>query len=218
MNKLISKARLTISLALFIIVSFNATRVSASGEMLKRFFSEVKTLQADFEQKIVDESGATLETKKGIFSFSRPGKFRWNYISGDPEYPVGQQIVSDGRLITFYEPDLETANQRSMQNALEQVPTLLLVQSGERLEEHFTIRDFGVTDGLTWVALKPNDENVGYQGLMIGFSEEQLNSIVLTDGLGNETRLALSSVISNSELDPSLFEFRPSEGVDIIRQ
>lgn len=206
--------RLLLSLVLITLTA----PVAASEAMLKRFFSEVSTLQADFNQRIVDESGMTLEVKQGVFSFSRPGKFRWNYISDDEEYPLGQQIISDGRLITFYEPDLETANQRSMQNAVEQVPTLLLVQSGESLEKHFTIRDFGLTDGLTWVALKPKDDNAGYQGLMVGFAKDILSSIVLTDGLGNETRLSLSNVSNNVALDVSLFEFNPSDDVDVITQ
>lgn len=183
-----------------------------------RFFEEVETLQASFDQRIVDESGNTLELKKGIFSLSRPGRFRWNYITDDPDYPVGQQIISDGSTITFYEPDLETANQRSMINALEQVPTLLLVQSGESLEKHFNVTDFGKTDGLTWVALKPKDENAGYQGLMIGFDKQLLSAIVLTDGLGNETRLTLRNVVTNQTLSDQLFTFVPSEGVDLIRQ
>jgi outer membrane lipoprotein carrier protein len=211
-----------IKIMLFIVLGSSvfiaSSAANASEAMLKRFFVEVNTLQADFIQQIVDESGMTLENKSGVFSLSRPGKFRWNYANDDPDYPIGQQIISNGEWITFYEPDLESANQRSMLNALEQVPTLLLVQSGENLEEHFNIMDFGLTDGLTWVALKPKDENAGYQGLMVGFAKEQLNSIVLTDGLGNETRLALSNVVSNSELDSSLFEFIPGDGVDVIRQ
>lgn len=206
------------SIIFIVITSLASSAAMASEAMLKRFFSEVKTLQANFDQKIVDESGMTLETKKGIFSLSRPGKFRWNYISDDEDYPLGQQIISDGKLITFYEPDLETANQRSMQNALEQVPTLLLVQSGDSLEEHFSIINFGLTDGLTWVSLKPKAEDAGYQGLMVGFAKEQLNSIVLTDGLGNETRLALSNVVSNTKLDAALFKFNPNDSVDVIRQ
>ena len=186
--------------------------------MLKRFFAEVSTFQADFRQLVVDESGATIETKTGVFSFSRPGRFRWDYKSGDDEYPEGQQIISDGNLITFFEPDLETATQRSMVNAVEQVPTLLLVQSSDDLELYFTITDFGLTDGLTWVALKPKAENAGYKGLMLGFAKQTLVSIVLSDGLGNETRLELTKVASNIDLDASLFEFTPSDGVDIIRQ
>lgn len=203
---------------LFFLLSLGfSASVNASEPMLMRFFEEVETLQSSFEQRIVDESGNTLEVKKGIFSLSRPGRFRWNYVTDDPDYPEGQQIISDGSTITFYEPDLETANQRSMINALEQVPTLLLVQSGESLEKHFNVTDFGKTDGLTWVALKPKDENAGYQGLMIGFDKELLSAIVLTDGLGNETRLTLRDVVANQSLDDQLFTFVPTEGVDLIQ-
>ncbi|MFT4634988.1 MAG: outer membrane lipoprotein carrier protein [Arenicella sp.] len=210
------KAKL-IAVLIFSIAS-TISVAGASEAMLKRFFVEVNTLQADFSQQIVDERGTTLETKSGIFSLSRPGKFRWNYVNQDAEDDVGQQIISDGRLITFYEPDLETAHQRRMQDALEQVPTLLLVQSGESLQRHFTVTDYALTDGLTWVALKPKNKEAGYQGLMVGFAKQQIRSIVLTDGLGNETRLALSNVVSNPELEVSTFEFTPSAGVDVIRQ
>lgn len=210
------KAIVLVVLGLFI--GLSSSIASASEAMLKRFFIEVNTLQADFNQRIVDESGMTLEIKKGVFSLSRPGKFRWNYANDDEDFPLGLQIISDGRLITFFEPDLDTANQRSMQNALEQVPTLLLVESGERLETHFNIVDFGLTDGFTWVALKPKDENAGYQELMIGFAKEVLSAIVLTDGLGNETSLTLSNVVTNTELETALFEFTPADGVDVVRQ
>jgi outer membrane lipoprotein carrier protein len=212
------KCEAVIATVILIMMSLASVSSFASEAMLKRFFVEVNTLQAEFTQLIVDESGATLEMKRGVFSLSRPGKFRWNYLSSDADYPLGQQIVSNGDVITFYEPDLETANQRSMRDALGQVPTLLLVQSGEDLDQHFTIRDFGLTDGLTWVALKPRNEDAGYQGLMVGFSGKKLNSIILTDGLGNETRLVLSNVLDNTGLDASLFEFHPAEGVDVIQQ
>lgn len=217
MNRKI-RVKSILAMTLFLIISVINLNASASEAMLKRFFTDVYTLQADFTQLIVDERGMTLEAKHGVFSLSRPGKFRWNYINDDDDFPLGQQIVSNGKLITFYEPDLETANQRSMDNALEQVPTLLLVQSGDRLDEHFLITDFGLTDGLTWVGLKPKNDNAGYQGLMVGFAKQQLSSIVLTDGLGNETRLMLSNVFNNIELDAALFEFVPADGVDVIQQ
>lgn len=216
-----SKATLkrTIGLmALSLLTCLLGSTAIASESMLKRFFVEVNTLQADFHQRTVDESGMILEVKKGVFSFSRPGKFRWNYHSDDEDIPLGTQIISDGKLITFYDPDFESASQRSMQNALEQVPTLLLVESGEKLDTHFRIVDFGLTDGLSWVALKPKDENAGYQELMVGFAKNVLSAIVLTDGLGNETNLTLSNVVSNTKLDAALFEFKPADGVDVISQ
>jgi len=190
----------------------------SSEAMLTQFFKEVSTFQANFDQNVVDESGSALDSQSGIFSFSRPGKFRWNYAGTDEYEPLGQQIISDGKTITFFEPDLDSAVQQSMSNAVAQVPSMLLVQSGENLETHFNVTDYGKTDGLTWVGLKPKDPDSSYQSLMIGFAESQLNAIIMTDALGNETRLRLSKVVSNLELEPSLFKFAPSDSTDVVRR
>lgn len=205
-----------IIIALLIILPSSVT--VASEAMLTEFFMDVSNLQANFEQRVVDETGSTLDSKTGVFTFSRPGKFRWNYASSDQYEPLGQQIISDGRVITFYEPDLDSAVQSSMSDTVAQVPSMLLVQSGKNIDTHFTVTDYGKTDGLTWVGLKPKDLESGYQSLMVGFAGKQLSAILMTDALGNETRLTLSDVVTNSELDSSLFEFIPSDGTDVVRR
>ena len=55
----------------------------ASRLMLDSFFAEVNTLQAHFEQRVVDEAGMVLEISKGQLYLSRPGKFRWDYQATD---------------------------------------------------------------------------------------------------------------------------------------
>jgi len=189
---------------------------TASERLLRDFFNDVSTLQANFTQRVTDETGMTLESSSGVFYLSRPGRFRWSYHSLDSDVPLGQQIISDGKLITFYEPELETATQRSFAEAVDQVPTMVLVQSGGDLDKHFSISDFGLTDGQNWVALKPKESDAGYQELMIGFSGKRLKTIILTDGLGNETRLTLSGVKSNLKLKKKVFKFDAPDGVDVV--
>jgi outer membrane lipoprotein carrier protein len=200
---------------------------SASKSMLDSFFAEVNTLQANFEQRVVDETGMMLEISNGQLYLSRPGKFRWDYRStdlatdqsNDPGMLLGAQIIADGESIVIYDPDLEQATKRSMQDALDQVPSLLLVQSAtSNLQEHFTVIDIGLTDGLSWVSMKPLGEEAAYQHLMIGFLHGQLNMIVLLDGLGNETRLSLSSVKSNIDLPAQIFDFQVPDGADLLIQ
>ena len=190
----------------------------ASEALLENFFANVATMQANFQQKVIDETGMTLERSSGRFYLSRPGKFRWSYRSTDPELELGQQIIADGESIYMYDPDLEQVTRRSMQAALAQVPSLLLVQSGANLPEHFLVSDIGLTDGLSWVSLKPIDPDAGYQQLMLGFVGEQLNTILLLDGLGNETRLVLSEVVANLKLDSSVFDFTVPEGADLLSE
>jgi len=209
---LLARALLSVSCIL------SSNSVMASEAMLKTFFTQVTTLQAVFTQKVTDETGMTLETSSGVFSLSRPGKFRWNYNSTDSDTVQGQQIIADGKSIFMYDPDLEQVTQRSLKDALGQVPSLLLVQSGTNIDQHFMITDFGLTDGLSWVALKPKDENAGYQQLMIGFDRGELSAINLLDGLGNETRLSLLQVKTNRSLDKALFRFIPPAGVDVLRE
>lgn len=202
----------------FVLIFVSPQVVFASKDRLMKFFNEVNSLQARFEQQVIDESGTTLERSSGNFYLQRPGKFRWDYVSNDPDVEQGLQIYSDGKLITFFDPDLESATQRSMLEALEQVPTLALVQSGESLEAFFMISDYGVTDDLSWVGLKPRNEDFSYQGLLLGFNSTQLKSIVLTDGFGRETRLTLADVKTNPKLKRSVFNFKPAPGVDVSTQ
>ena len=206
------------SLPLIMLLSF-ASPALASKLLLDNFFAEVHTLQADFEQRVVDEGGMMLEISKGQLYLSRPGKFRWDYLTNEPDMLLGAQIIADGESIVVYDPDLEQATKRSMQDALDQVPSLLLVQSAtSNLQEHFVISDIGLTDGLSWVSMKPIGEEAAYQHLMIGFLRGQLNVIILLDGLGNETRLSLSSVQTNLKLPAQTFDFQVPDGVDLLIQ
>jgi len=178
----------------------------ASVEMLEKFFKDITTLEARFDQAVIDETGLTLEQSSGTFYLSRPGKFRWDYQSEDLELDSGQQIVADGESIFMYDPDLEQVTKRGLEDALGQVPSLLLVQTGADIEKHFVINDFGLIDGLTWA------------GLMIGFLGEEINTITLVDGLGNETRLSLTAVKGNPELSQDIFDFAVPEGADVFGQ
>lgn len=197
-------------------VLFSIAPAQASEALLENFFVNVATMEAAFQQQVVDETGMTLERSSGRFYLSRPGKFRWSYRSTDPDIALGQQIVADGESIYMYDPDLEQVTKRSMQAALAQVPSLLLVQEDANLQEHFLVSDIGLTDGLSWVSLKPIDPDAGYQHLMLGFLNKQLNTIELLDGLGNQTRLVLSEVLANVQLDSAVFDFVVPEGADLL--
>jgi len=188
----------------------------ASEAMLRQFYSNIDTLQASFEQQITDETGFSLEDSRGTFSLSRPGKFRWDYLSDDPDVPLGQQIIADGQHIYLFSPDLDQVTRRSLQDALSQVPSLVLVQSGASIDQHFMISDIGLTDGLSWVSLQPKDQDSSYQQLLMGFNAGVLQVIELVDGLGNATRLTLSRVKTNIRLPKDRFNFEVPAGVDLL--
>lgn len=195
---------------------------NASEEALNDFFENTKSMQAAFMQRVFDESGVELERRSGQFSLLRPGRFRWDYDAdiGDnsSDNERGQQIIADGKSIFIYDPDLLQVTQRSMENALSQVPSLILVQSGGDIKAHFKVDNIGMTDGLSWVSLSPKDPDAAYRKLMLGFDKKQLKSIFLFDGLGNETQLVLSDVRQNLSLENKLFDFKVPDGADLFTE
>lgn len=209
------KTLLIVSAVIFLCTSQTA---SASEALLRTFLAEVKTLSADFTQKVVDESGMTLDFASGQVYLQRPGRFRWDYAGEDGSQVRGQQLVADGESIFLFDPDLEQVTQRSLRDAINQVPSLLLVQDGKTLNKFFLVSDIGLTDGLSWVALKPKAEDASFQQLLIGFAGGKLDTIHLLDGLGNETRLNLSNVENNNNLKAGLFNFVVPDGADLLQE
>ena len=61
-------------------------------EALDAFLEDLTTLQATFEQSVLDTENSTAGQMHGLFLLHRPGKFRWDYVS-----PRKQVILADGR-------------------------------------------------------------------------------------------------------------------------
>lgn len=187
-----------------------ALKAEEPGARLETFLQSVHSLQAEFQQTLLDEDNEPLEESRGVFFLQRPGKFRWDYHE-----PFSQAIVADGEHIWFYDPDLEQVTVKKQSLALGDTPALLL--SGERLpKENFQITNLTSRNHLAWVELLPRDEGATFERLVLGFDNNHLRQMELHDSFGKTTRLAFSEVKLNLSLDPSLFVFTPPEGVDVI--
>lgn len=193
-----------------VIISLLFTLPVVANDTLKRFFSDVKTVQASFSQSVIDDAGEQLEAQTGMFYLSRPGKFRWDYLNS------GQQIIADGKNVYMYDKDLEQVTVRPVQNALNQVPSMLLVDTGVDIESYFNVSGLPPVDGVEWVLLEPLQDEAGYEQLKIGFKGTVLHAIHLRDALGNDTRLELAEIKQNMTLDSSLFIFEVPEGADVL--
>ncbi|QXP83405.1 outer membrane lipoprotein chaperone LolA [Methylococcus sp. Mc7] len=177
---------------------------------LKSFFDSARTLQAEFTQVQLDESGRPKQESKGTFYLQRPGKFRWDYAK-----PYKQEIVSAGGKVWFYDVDLEQVTAKKLGQAVGSTPALLL--SGEMaLEDNFTIEDQGADEGMFWIKLVPKSEEGGFRYVLIGLEGDKLAGMELSDNFGQLTRIYFSNLRTGIVLDPKLFQFSPPAGVDVF--
>ena len=181
-----------------------------AGKMhLNVFLDNLGTLQAKFEQSVLDQSHNQAERFQGVFYLRRPGQFRWDYSE-----PYEQLIVADGDRIWLYDSDLDQVSHRSQKDALSGTPAQLLSDASP-IEDNFEVIDIGKSQGMAWVELIPRDKESQFVRILLAFMGKELRRMEMADQFGQITRFQFYDIQRNPALPDELFEFVPPEGSDV---
>ena len=201
------KKHIAASLLLFAAAAAHADAV----DTLKEFVRDVKTGQADFTQTVTSPDGLKKKTSSGRFEFSRPNRFRFNYLK-----PFEQLIVADGQKVWIYDADLNQASSRQFSQALGSTPAALL--AGGSLEKEFDLAPLPAKDGLDWAEAKPKAKDGSFKSVRVGFRGKQLASIEVVDAFGQRSLLQFNQFAGNVPLGAEAFVFKLPQGADLIEQ
>lgn len=181
------------------------------GEMLVGdFVDKVITLEARFEQALIDAEGEVVERSAGTLEIERPGKFRWSY-----QEPYEQLLVADGRNVWSYDLDLMQVTVKAQSDALDNTPAMLL-GGGDGALSQFRFDGSSVEDGTTWVRMIPVDTSSGFERMELGFEAGTLTRMVFFDSLEQTTFVALHDVRTNEPIEPGRFVFEVPEDADLV--
>lgn len=196
-----------------VLLAATAAPLWAAGaiEKMQAFVAESRSASARFVQTQLDNKGRKISSTQGKLSFSRPGKFRWEY-----EKPYEQLIVGDGAKLWIYDKDLNQVTVKKLDGALGSSPAALLAGSNE-MEEHYQLSAKGMKGGLDWVEAFPRDESL-FQKVRMGFNGNNLEAMDLYDHLGQVTSIKFTRVEKNPRLNDSVFSFTPPTGADVITE
>ncbi len=187
-----------------------AAPAPGSAELL-RYFADLRSLEARFEQLIIDPQGRGREHSRGTLLVLRPGRFRWAY-----EDPYEQLIVTDANTLWVYDPDLGQVTISELDTSVGNTPALLL-STDQRLEDLFLISEPEVDEELAWLLLEPREESeTSFTRIFLGFVGAELRSMEIVDGFGQTVQIRFSDIRRNAVIDPALFEFTPPDGIDVI--
>lgn len=200
-----------------------APEQQATANLIKQL-SSIKSLSANFEQttqvtggsKVAQKKGLSAQhmnqTFKGVMKVERPGKFYWETMS-----PSKQTIITTGRTVWIYDPDLQQAVRQSLDEQVANTPALLL--SGNTAEITQSYRITQPNAAKTYYTLYPKQKDGAFQSLTISFGTQNApNLMVLQDSLGQTTTLKFNNVKVNPTIPASTFNFTPPKGTDIIDQ
>ena len=211
------------------VMSTTVFAASAASEQqatanLVRQLSGVKSFTADFEQstkvtqssKVAQKKGLTAQhmnqTFKGLMKVERPGKFYWQTTT-----PAKQTIVTSGKTVWIYDPDLEQAVRQSLDEQVANTPALLLSGNTQQIQKAYRITQPDA--GKTYYTLYPKQTDGAFQSLTISFAAKNAPALmILQDSLGQTTTVRFNSVAVNASIPASTFNFAPPKGTDIIDQ
>ncbi len=178
---------------------------------LRQFVAKVASATGAFTQQTLSSQGQSKPPQSGVFSFQRPGHFKWQV-----QKPYAQLIVSDGTKVLQYDPDLSQVTERTVDKAIGASPAAILFGSGS-LDDAFIVSAQPDRDGLQWLRAVPRDTGAEFAYADIGFKNDMPARLELKDSFGQTTRIDLSHIVANPKLPANEFKFVPPKGTDVVK-
>jgi outer membrane lipoprotein carrier protein len=178
---------------------------------IQRHYRLTDSFSAKFTEEIVPVGG-TKRVREGLVYYRRPGRMRWDFAA-----PQGETIVSDGKLVYSYQPDLNQVIEIPIKQAFKSASATAFVLGIGNIERDFnaSLAPSQASNGPVRVELVPK---AGGDKIQVGLDPRTYDVVTLklTDGIGNVTELHFSDIRTNIGLKDSLFVFTAPEGADIV--
>ncbi|MEZ2624724.1 outer membrane lipoprotein chaperone LolA [Paenalcaligenes hominis] len=182
----------------------------SATQQLQQFVQQVHSASGQFSQSTIDAQGASRPAQTGEFAFKRPGKFKWSVLK-----PYEQLVISDGKQLYQYDPDLNQLTQRGVDQAIGTSPAAILFGSGQ-LEDSFVLEDRPDEEAVQWLRATPKSNDAGFTYVDIAFKNQLPIRLVLLDSFDQRTIIDLTQVNTQAGLADSTFQFKAPSGVDVV--
>jgi len=204
----------------FAVLAGGLLSAHASGlDSLENFVKSAKTGRAEFTQVVTAPAreGQAAKSKKssGTFEFARPNRFRFEYRK-----PFEQTIVADGQTLWLYDADLRQVTQRKQADVLGSTPAALIASAPDlaTLRRDFNLEAAGDKDGLQWVQATPKNREGQLRSMKVGFRGNQLAALEINDSFGQRSMLTFDRMELNAAVAPEVFNFKPPQNADVVKQ
>jgi len=204
---LLNMNKYKIVLVLLVTFGFN---LPLQAKDLMDYLGHVKSLTANFNQFVFNETIQEPDKSKGTIAVISPDKFRLEYNS-----PYKQIYVADGVRLWSYDEDLEQVTVKKQQGLLANSPAIILGNPA-KIEKAYVIKHQGVTQDIDWFFMTPKDPDSQFDHIRLGFSGDQLYIMEMFDSFGQRTQLRFSQLKYNPDLSHAHFTFKVPVGVDVI--
>ena len=191
----------------------SAEDVSEIVSKLQKSYESISTISASFTQETSSKGMKAAQTSKGKVWFKKPGKMRWEY-----SVPEGDLIVSDGKKIWVFQPDLNQVIEKDIDESATRLTTDFLSGIGD-ITKDFKVSLAGSEGGYHRLSLVPKEEQPNLKRLTLDVDKTSfvIKKTAVVDHFGNETRVELKDIKTNASVQDKLFKFTLPKGAQVVR-
>lgn len=221
----VDRARLAGLLCAMALIALRARGADASAPELEEYvralessYRGVNTLKAEFRQ--TRQWGNRTRTESGTVHFGRGGLMRWDYRE-----PSAKLFLATAKDLILYVPaDNQVTRSKVKASDDVRVPFRLLLSRPDLRKVFAVIRfaeDTGSAQSGNRVlrATPKKSEEAGYGEVLMEITPEfDIRRLVITYADRSRMEFVFEQIERNSRLSPSLFQFTPPPGAEIINQ
>src|SRR5213593_5066541 len=195
--------------ALVLLVAAGPVSAQSLDEVLREVegvYGRMTDLRADFTQTAFNKSLNQTIPARGVVYLKKGGKLRWEYTE-----PTPQQIVSDGKTIWIFTPQLNQVNTGPAPEALAGPAGSFLTGLG-KLREHFNVRFLNPAsprdaEGNVVLDLTPKQPLPTLTRLILSLDPKSwdVRKAIVHDQFVNTVTMTFTKLAINSGLDDKLF-------------
>jgi outer membrane lipoprotein carrier protein len=187
------------------------------ADSIQEQYTEVNSFETEFSQKLTNAASGETEQREGTICYLKPEKIRWHTTS-----PEEELLISNNNVVWDYFPQEGVVYKYSLKGRFDSKTMLEFITGEVNLKEDFRIENQGQDpDFSDWiqVELVPKDPEPSLVKARIWLEPEShlIQQVMLVDFFGNKNQLTFEDIDLNVELEESLFEFDPPEGVEIMQ-
>ena len=180
-------------------------------------YGRMTDLKAEFSQTAFNKSLNSTIPAQGAVYLKKGGKLRWEYSE-----PTKQEIVSDGKKLWVYTPQLNQVNVGEAPEALAGPAGSFLAGLG-KIREHFDVRFLNPArptdaDGDVVLDLTPKQSLPTLARLVLALDPKtwDVRKATIYDQFENTVSMRFTKLAVNSGLPDRLFTFVPPAGVATV--
>ncbi|WP_415913421.1 outer membrane lipoprotein chaperone LolA [Neptuniibacter sp. QD37_11] len=195
------------------LLSSPITALASSGSKdLKDLLGSYDSFSARFEQTTLGESDRMAQSTSGSLKLAKLGRFVWK-----TQAPYPQEIISDGKRVWLYDPDLEQVTIRALNGSQSSAPAMILNGDIDQLQSAYQIMLVGDINNIKTFELIPFEEGE-FSIITLVFVGKLLTELLMVDSLEQQTHVLFRDQELNPKINLDTFTFVVPDGVDVFTE